>query len=381
MRRACLLALALCAMACGRARAEKFLFGADMSSVNEREACGVVYKDAGRAGDPFAMLQRRGLGLVRVRLWNNPGGWTDFSNLADVEKTIGRAKALGLKVLLDFHFSDSWADAHKQIIPAFWRDTPGDLALARKLYQYTGLVLLTLSKAGLMPDMVQLGNETNSELMMKTPWVEGQRIDWARNGLLFRAAIKAVHDAGARIGFTPRIILHIAQPENAEPWFDAATAAGVTGYDIIGISYYTKWSRLDMARMGAVVGHLRQKFGKDVMVVETAYPATLENSGFPAPDPEMGERISAAQTLAPGFPATPAGQNAYMRKLAETLEHSGAIGMIYWEPARVDMNCWGRHRTDGDKGWQNATFFDRHDSLFPNISFMQSTPPAPHPKR
>ena len=368
----------------GPAGAAPFVFGADMSSVNERLTCGASFRDHGPAEHPDAILRRQGLNLVRLRLWNNPAEWTDFSNLKDVETSIADAHAQGLRVLLDFHYSDHWADAQAQIVPGFWRHSQSDVDLARKLYQYTGLVLLTLHKAGLGPDMVQIGNETNSELMVKAPWTAGRRIDWDRNALLFDAAIRAVHDVGARIGGAPRIILHIAQPENVEPWFDAATAAGVSGYDTIGISYYPKWSRMDLAALGATIARVRQKFGKSVMIVETAYPATLDNGGFPAPDADKGETKSAADTLLPGDPATPSGQNAFLIALTQTVISAGGNGVIDWEPARVDVHCNGRARSDGDTGWQNATWFDRRGNLYPALDWMRhrynwlTTTPARH---
>jgi len=360
----------LLAVSFGAVKAQGFYFGVDLSSVNAREACGATFRENGVTRDPFALFASRGANLVRVRLWNDPSGWTDFGNLSDVEKTIARAKAQKMKVLLDFHYSDRWADASSQIVPGAWRGITSDAELAKTLYQYTGLVLLTLDRAGLMPDLVQIGNETNSELMMRAPWTAGRSIDWKRNALLFAAAIRAVHDASARTSIKPKIILHIAQPENVEAWLDQATAAGVSGFDIIGISYYAKWSKLDLAAMGAEVRHVRAKYGVDVMIVETAYPATLDYTGFPNPDPDKGETLTAAQTLVPGFPATPQGQNDYMVKLTQIVMSNGGIGVIYWEPARVDVNCWPRARTDGDKGWQNATVFDRYGNIFPSFQYM-----------
>ena len=99
--------------------------GADLSYVNEMEDCGAVYRERGKPVDPFALLARKGGNLVRVRIWKD-AKWTRYSNLADVTKTIRRAKAAGMQVLLDFHYSDDWADGDKQIAPAAWAklDTP-----------------------------------------------------------------------------------------------------------------------------------------------------------------------------------------------------------------------------------------------------------------
>ena len=150
--------------------------GADMSFVNEMEDCGAVYRDAGSAKDPFAILKNHGGNLVRVRIWND-ATWTKYSNLADVKKTISRARALGMQVLLDFHYSDTWADGDKQIVPAAWANIQGNDALAQALYQYTFDTLAALDHDGLMPDMVQVGNEINSEMLQPegTKW---HKIDW-----------------------------------------------------------------------------------------------------------------------------------------------------------------------------------------------------------
>jgi arabinogalactan endo-1,4-beta-galactosidase len=335
-----------------------FYFGADLSYVNEMEDCGARYRDAGAAQDPFVMLKDHGFNLVRVRLWNNPD-WTHYSNLADVEKTISRAKAAGMQVLLDFHYSDTWADGEKQITPKAWAEIKDTGALSKALYQFTYDTLRTLDAKGLMPELVQVGNETNSALLGSK---KGEPIDWTRNAALFNAAISAVHDAGARSRLSPRVMLHIAQPEHAGPWFDAAAHAGVKGYDIIGLSYYTKWSTLSMSELGWTIAKLRQTYGKDVMVVETGYPWTLDNADT---SPNLLEQDS----LAPNYPATPAGQASYLVDLTQTVMDNGGDGVVYWEPAWVSTKC----RTPWAQGsaWDNATFFDFHDgdAALPGIDF------------
>jgi arabinogalactan endo-1,4-beta-galactosidase len=340
------------------ASAEPFYFGADLSYVNEMEDCGAKYRVAGAPHDPFTLFKAHGFNLVRVRLWNNPDV-SHYSNLADVEKTLGRARAAGMQTLLDFHYSDTWADGEKQIAPKAWANIKDTAALARVLYQFTYDTLRRLDSKGLMPDLVQVGNETNSALLGSK---KGDPIDWARNAALFNAGIQAVHDAGARSSLSPRIMLHIAQPEHAAPWFDAATVAGVKGYDIIGLSYYSKWSNLSMAELGWTIRKLRQTYGKDVMVVETAYPWTLDNA-------DSSPNLLGQDSLVSGYPASPAGQEAYLVDLAQTVKDSGGDGVVYWEPAWVSTPC----RTPWSQGsaWDNATFFDfhRNDAVLPGIDF------------
>ncbi|HEX8421501.1 MAG TPA: arabinogalactan endo-1,4-beta-galactosidase [Sphingomonas sp.] len=340
--------------------------GADLSYVNEMEDCGAVFRAGGEPVDPFALLAREGGNIVRVRIWND-AKWTKYSDLADVTKTIRRAKAAGMQVLLDFHYSDDWADGEKQIAPAAWAklDTPGQ---AKALYDYTRDVLARLDAAGLMPEMVQVGNETNPEVMGGT---KDRAIDWTRNATLLNAGIKAVRDAGKTARLAPRIMLHIAQPEHVEPWFESAAKAGVTDFDVIGISYYKKWSTRSVPELGATIARVKARYKADVIVVETAYPFTQENA-------DASPNLLGADTLLPGYPATPAGQRDYLIDLTQTVVGSGGIGVVYWEPNWVSTGCgtrWGK-----GSNWENAAWFDyaRHEAL-PAFAFLRHryTRPAP----
>ena len=250
--------------------------GGDLSYVNEMEDCGAVYRQGAKPIDPFALLKQEGGNLVRVRIWVNPT-WTKYSNYTDVLKTIRRAHAAGLQVLLDFHYSDTWADGGKQIAPAAWANLNAN-GQVKALHDYTLETLKQLDAKHQMPEMVQVGNETNPELLGGK--VPGQPINWERNARLLNAGIEAVQEAGRTGSIAPRIMLHIAQPENILPWFDAAAKAGVHGYDIIGISYYAKWSKWNLAQLKDTIAEAKRRYGKDVIVVETAYPFTLQNADF-----------------------------------------------------------------------------------------------------
>jgi arabinogalactan endo-1,4-beta-galactosidase len=322
--------------------------GADMSYVNEMEDCGAVYRLRGRPVDPFMLLKKEGGDLVRVRIWVNPT-WTHYSTYADVLKTIRRAHAEGLQVLLDFHYSDTWADGGKQIAPAAWAKLSTDQQV-KALHDYTLDTLRKLDAAHEMPEMVQVGNETNPELLGGK--VPGAPIDWERNARLLNAGIEAVKEAGRTGSIAPRIMLHIAQPENIIPWFDAATRAGVHGYDIIGISYYAKWSKWNLAQLKDTIAEAKKRYGKDVIVVETAYPFTLENA-------DSMPNLLGNDSLIPGYPATPEGQHRYMVDLMQLTVDAGGIGVVYWEPYWVSTNCstpFGK-----GSGWENATWFDERD--------------------
>ncbi|XWO47437.1 arabinogalactan endo-1,4-beta-galactosidase [[Pseudomonas] boreopolis] len=363
-RRAFLLTAVLAALPAWAAEPAKPLyFGADLSYVNEMEDCGVRYRENGVEKDPFVVFKEHGTNLVRVRLWND-ARWTNYSDLTDVKKTIRRAREQGMQVLLDFHYSDDWADGDKQLIPKAWADIDNVDDLARTLYNFTYDTLAALDRSGLMPELVQVGNETNPELMSRVPWNKKSPIDWTRNAKLFNAGIKAVRDAGARAKIQPKVMLHIAQPEHVEPWFADAAKAGVTDFDVIGISYYRKWSTESMPELGATIKRLRGRYPADVMVVETAYPWTLESG-------DELHNLLGEDSLIAGYPATPEGQRRYMIDLTQLVVDNGGNGVVYWEPAWTSNRCKTRWGTGSS--WENASFFDfrNGNELLPGIDFAQ----------
>ena len=346
---------ALMLVASGPAGAQTpFYFGADLSYVNEMEDCGAVYRVDGQAKDPYRLFAEAGTNLVRVRLWND-AEWTAYSDLDDVRETIRRARAEGMQVLLDFHYSDDWADGDKQIVPKAWRPIRDDVpALSQALYDYTLGILKALDADGLMPDQVQVGNETNPELMGELDWKDTHDgINWPRNAALLNAGIRAVRDAGRDSTIQPRVMLHIAQPENVEPWFADATAHGVTDYDLIGISYYRKWSTQGLAGLGGTINRLRHRYAADVVVVETSYPFTNDSA-------DASPNLLGPDTLLPDYPATQEGQLRYMVDLTQVVKDNGGAGVVYWEPAWVSTPCSTRWGVGSN--WENATFFDWRDN-------------------
>ena len=341
----------------------KFYLGADLSYVNEMDDCGAVYHVNGEARDPYQIFADYGANLVRLRLWNDPT-WTQYSTLDDVIRSSRRAKALGMGVLLDFHYSDTWADPSKQIIPAAWANITDLDALGQALYQYTYDVLDRLNSEGLMPEMVQVGNEINSEIL-RAENAAGYPINWERNAFLLNEAIRAVRDAGAQASEAPRIMIHIAKPEEVEGWLSSATRAGVTDFDIVGISYYPGWSTHSVSTVGSVVNKLRYEFGKEVMIAETAYPWTFDAMR------ESADNILNDSNVLDAYPPTPAGQRQFLIDLAQTVFDNGGLGIVYWEPAWVSTPChtlWGQ-----GSHWENATFFDfQHENeALPALEFFQ----------
>lgn len=350
--------------------ARPFYLGADLSYVNELEDCGAVYRNDGLAVDPYVLFHDKGANLVRLRLWVNPT-WTRYSTLADVKRSLKRAQGSGMQTLLDLHYSDDWADPGDQIIPKEWAATKTDEDLAAKVYDYTVGVLAELEAAGLMPDMVQVGNETNTEILLPANVPEDREIDWTRNAMLLNAGILGVSEASKAAAKQPRIMVHIAQPENVEPWFDAAFAAGILDFDVIGVSYYPKWSSRDMKALGQTIRRLRHKYAKDVVVVETAYPWTLRGDDDAA-------NLLGEDSLIPAYPATLAGQRSFLIDLTQTVRSNDGSGVVYWEPAWISSKCatrWGK-----GSHWENNAFFDyENKSAHSGFDFFAHDYAAPVP--
>ncbi|ESQ84802.1 hypothetical protein AEAC466_07020 [Asticcacaulis sp. AC466] len=340
--------------------ARDYWFGADLSYVNEMKDCGARYS-YGTQTDPYAIFARSGHNLVRVRIWVD-AKWTPYSNLADVEKTIAAAKAQGQKVLLDFHYSDDWADGGKQLVPAAWAGLSDD-DQAKALYQYTRDTLNTLKAKNLMPEMVQVGNETNGEILRTQP-EEHVAINWARNAKLFNAGIKGVRDASADSTIKPEIMLHVAQPENVEPWFEQATKAGVTGYDIIGLSYYSKWSKEDFSGLSETIRRVHYRFGKAVVVVETGYAFTDDAA-------DSAHNLLGSDSALKAYPVSPAGQALYMHDIMQLTLDAGGQGVVYWEPAWVSTKCRTRWAQGSD--WENAAFFDYKGKALPAMDWPKAS--------
>ena len=338
-------------------RALSFYSGVDLSYVNEMEDCGAIFKNLDNAvQDPYKIFYDAGAKIVRIRLWNNPE-WTNYSNIEDVKKSISRAKMLGLKILLDFHYSDTWADAGKQIIPKEWEELIDDQnALGQKVYSYTKSVLEVLIAENLKPDIVQIGNEINTMILQEEN-NHNSEIDWDRNSFLINSGISAVRDLEKGI----EVMLHIAQPENASWWFSEASTNGITDFDWIGLSYYPKWSTVNIDDIDLEVKSLIKNYNKRLMVVETAYPFTLESK-------DNASNILGEDSLISNFPASVDGQHNYLKYLKSKLISGGAEGLIYWEPAWVSTRCktlWGT-----GSHWENSTLFNFENKANKGVLFL-----------
>ena len=345
---------------------EKFSMGADLSYVNQILDYGGLYRDSGKVTDPYVIFRKYGTNTVRFRLWHNPQ-WTRevytppianmYNDFADVKRGMQAAKAQGMAVSLDFHYSDFWADPGRQETPAAWLGLSLEI-LRDSIYNYTLKTLDKLEAAGIMPEYVQVGNEINPGFLLP----QGDR--WAKKGdfvYLINGAIKAVRDAAVSSSIKPRIIVHVAQPENAINWFDGMAAAGLTDYDIAGISYYYIWSTVSIDSVSDYVADIKTMTGKEVMVVETAYPWTLNNA-------DSYNNILAPDKLTVAYPANQTGQYDYLVRLTQEIIDGGGTGIHYWEPAWITSEMrdkWGQ-----GSSWDCNTLFDFTGNVIKGMNYM-----------
>lgn len=332
-----------------------FYLGVDLSYVNEMDDCGAVYYQNGEPQDAYPLFKSHGANLVRLRMWHNPD-WTKYSTFEDIKRSLTRSKAAGMSTILDFHYSDNWADPGKQAIPGAWQNM-NDADLEQAVYDYTYLVLSDLNVMGLMPEFVQVGNETNGGMLKQV-----MKSDWPRDAKLFNAGIRAVRDIAEKTNTNPKIILHVAQPENAGWWFQNAFENNIVDFDIIGLSYYPQWSSFTINDLGAHITYLRNRFQKDVMIVETAYPWTLE-----AVD-ETASNILYQGIR--GYPISIEGQRQFMIDLSQSLISNGGLGVVFWEPAWISTECstrWGQ-----GSHWENVAVFDfnNNNEIHDGVAFL-----------
>lgn len=346
---------------------EEFSMGVDLSYVNQVQDYGGKFKDEGREKDPFRIFRDHGANTVRVRLWHNPQWQAALNNgrlyndIYDVAKTIKRAKAAGMAVNLDIHYSDTWADPAHQEKPAAWQNISFE-ALKDSVYQYTLRVLLYLREQDLVPEIVQVGNENNNGMLFP----DGKVINnnWVPFTSLLKSGIKAVRDFSANSVIKPKIILHVAQLQHAPRWVDSVIrGGGVNDFDIIGLSHYPKWSTVkSMEELSTVIRSLITTWKKKVMIVETAYPWTGLNAD------NYTNIISAADQFA-NYTISPEGQQQFLRDLTQHVIDGGGSGVMYWEPAWISSGL--RDRWGQGSSWENNALFDFNGNVLPAMDFMR----------
>ena len=311
---------------------EDFIFGMDVSSVLAEEASGVKYYDFdGNEADLFRVLADNGINYIRVRVWNNPyddagrgfgGGNCDISTAVEIGK---RANACGMRLLVDFHYSDFWADPSKQMVPRAWKGMDID-AKEEALYDYTLDCMRQLKDAGVDVGMVQLGNETNGAM-------SGEKI-WRDIAHLMDAGSRAVRDVYPEA----LIALHFANPEKPDSYRTYASKMayyeqyGLIQYDVFATSYYPYWHG-SLENLSAILTEISETYGKKVMVMETSYAYTEEDTDF------SPNTIGVGDGIVKDYPFTVQGQANCIRNITDTVVNGtpAGIGVCYWEGAWITV--------------------------------------------
>jgi arabinogalactan endo-1,4-beta-galactosidase len=349
------LAIAFLAAAKNTAAASDFAVGADLSYLKQAEDSGTVFKDGTNAMPGLQIFKNHGYNWIRLRIFVEPVGGGLPNDLAYTLKEAQAAKELGCKFLLDFHYANSWGDPGKQPTPMTWTNLTHKQR-TKKVFEYTRDTVAAFRNAGVLPEMVQVGNEVRRGIL----WPDGMLPEhWDNFANYLRAGIKGVQ-AGSGANPPPRIMIHTDQGGSSAAtkyFFDHLNYYRIN-YDVIGFSYYPWWhgSLLDLRENLAFTA---KRYHKDIIVVETAYNWRLA--------PESADR--------PGpFPETREGQREFldevMRIVLGTPDGRGK-GIFWWEPA-----------VGTRRGRLSRSFFDENGYSLPALTvFDKYTRPAPGTKR
>ena len=297
-----------------------FIAGADMSHLRFFEDRGITYRVNGQLQDALAILRNRGINCVRLRLFTSSAAqaqadpYNYTNNLSYTLPLAVRVKNAGLKLLLDFHYSDSWADPGKQTKPAAWTNL-SFAELKSEIRNYSSNSIAALGAAGAMPDFVQVGNEITPGLLWNDGRVGGSfdtTTQWSQLAQLLTNAIQGVKDAaGTNV---PKIIIHLDRGGDwaSTRWYFDNLAAQQVPFDIIGESYYPWWHG-DLEALRNCLTNAAARYGKPIMVMETAFPFTNSADIF-------------------GIPASTNGQVQFVVELAKIIKGvPGGLGAgVFW---------------------------------------------------
>ena len=306
---------------------EDFIIGMDASCVPALEAGGVKYYDHdGNEKDVYQILSENGINYIRVRVWNDPfdgadngygGGNCDIENAIAIGK---RATQYGMKLLVNFHYSDFWADPAKQMVPKAWKGMNIEKK-SEALYEYTRDCLQKLVDAGVDVGMVQIGNETNGAMAGESSSSVG---GWKKITQLMSAGAKAVREVCPNA----LVAVHFANPEKVTNYESYAKNLEYyqVDYDVFASSYYPFWHGT-YENLSQVLSKVAETYGKKVMVAETSYAFTAEDSDF------YGNTIGDGGGIVKNYPFTLQGQANLVRDVIDTVANktTNGIGVFYWE--------------------------------------------------
>lgn len=340
---------------------DDFYRGMDASAVLALENSGVKYYNFdGEEQDVFMTLAQAGVNYIRLRVWNDPydengNGYGGGNNDVATAIALGqRATKYGMKVCIDFHYSDFWADPKKQFVPKAWEGMDIE-EKSDALYNFTLESLTQLLDAGVDVGMVQIGNEINNGMSGET--------DVANVRKLLTAGSKAVREAAANSGKEILVAVHYTNIDDMKKLDTLLTGLQVKeiDYDIVGLSFYPYWHGTIEDLKNAII-HIRDTYGKKVYVAENAYCYTAEDGDGSA------NSVEGTDDLAEGYSASVQGQANEVRDVCAAASEAGAEGVFYWEgtwipvgPADADnSDLWEKYGS----GWASsyASGYDPKDA-------------------
>lgn len=317
-------------------------WGGDPSEIPEVEASGAVYKVGGKQVDPLVAMKEAGWNAVRLRIWNDPKD--KFCDLNHTLAMAKRIKAAGLTLMLDFHYSDWWADPGKQNKPAAWKDMGMD-ELKVAVREYSRDVVKALVDQGTPPAVVQPGNEVVAGMLWPEGRIHGQPNGWDKFMDLTKAAIQGIREGAGK--HPVKIMAHIdkgGKIEVSKYWFENYFSRGGEA-DILGLSYYPMWHG-NLEELKENLAYLSKTYKQDILIAETAYPYRGWN--------EQTRQYDDVTAPLPQFKPNPEGQAAFLKELVaivKSVPDQKGVGILWWAPAWVGP-------TGLRGGWDRLTMFD-----------------------
>ncbi|URA10672.1 glycoside hydrolase family 53 protein [Thermospira aquatica] len=349
-------------LACGNTKEEistkkrripdDFLKGMDISFVPEIENRGGVYRKNGQERDFFDILDEAGINTVRIRLWHShPGGESSLEKAVALAR---RAKQRGMKILLDFHYSDTWADPGNQSKPAAWSHLEYE-ELKKAIKQYTYEAISLCMKEGVYPDFVQVGNEISSGFLWDIGRIGGvYDTNWNRFAELLKNAIEGVREADKSLRIKIILHHHAGSDYGSMDWFFGHITLYGVPYDIIGVSYYPFFSHASLASLKHTLLAIASRYHKPLFVLETAYPWTTDYAD------NLHNVFGEKDFLLSDYPATPEGQKKYLYDFLWEMYLTGCIGVIYWGGEWISLPGYGSM-------WENMALFDFEGDALPAL--------------
>tara|TARA_A100001011_G_scaffold377036_1_gene440272 strand:- start:816 stop:2180 length:1365 start_codon:yes stop_codon:yes gene_type:complete len=337
-------------------KSNHFINGVDISMLKQVEENGGLFYINGNQIDPIQIFKDKGINTARIKIWHTPS--LNYNNLESVLEIAYRASSVGLDLILDFHYSDTWADPLNQAKPSVWEDLNFE-TLCDSIEQYSRYVITKLKNQNSLPKYVQIGNETDCGLL----WPDGYVCDesnnesqWNKLRELFVHAIEGVYSALDNED-TIEIISHVSSGGN---WFFNNLIEQGVNIDILSISYYPMWHGT-LTDLSQNIDDLGIMFQKPVLVVETAYPFTLQWND------NTNNILGLENQLLEDYEASEEGQFLFLHDLISLVdENDYGLGICYWAPDWISTNQFG-------SPWENQALFDFDGELLEGISAFDNS--------